>query len=261
MEAFVVLIPSGTHAGVKQKNVNVIRSQLLQKTINVRLRLVGRPGVGLGEDGHLFARNLLQGDLDGVMGAVGISGVPEENAFVVGRTSACPQPRQLRAPEADWSFARRRKCRCRLPIRDTLILAGPSSITSVARRMGALFSAQPASSGKAAAAPKASDRPRNSRRLIFIVFFVFLVCGLRLEYLPASAGEPQLHFASELGGIGFSGLLHRLEVQAMHRHPRPIQGVLRAGAGRFQFGQNLRHVLRQLAGRSSRPVAARANGS
>ena len=46
----------------------------------------------------------------------------------------------------------------------------------------------------------------------------------------------------------------------MHRHPRPIQGVFRAGAGGFQSGQNLRHVLRQLQLRTSRPMTARANG-
>ena len=46
----------------------------------------------------------------------------------------------------------------------------------------------------------------------------------------------------------------------MHRHPRPIQGVFRAEAGGFQFGQNLRHVLRQLQLRTSRPMTARANG-
>src|ERR1035441_2315768 len=73
--------------------------------------------------------------------------------------------------------------------------------------MGALFSAQPASSGKAAAAPKASDRPRNSRRLIFIMFLVFLVCELRQSILPASAGEPQHHFSSELGGAGSAAFL------------------------------------------------------
>ena len=46
----------------------------------------------------------------------------------------------------------------------------------------------------------------------------------------------------------------------MHRHPRPIQGVFRAGAGGFQFGQHLRHVLRQLQLRTSRPMTAHANG-
>src|ERR1039457_3485220 len=73
--------------------------------------------------------------------------------------------------------------------------------------MGALFSAHPAASGKAAAAPRASDRPRNSRRLIFIMFLVFLVCELRQSILPASAGEPQHHFSSELGGAGFAAFL------------------------------------------------------
>ena len=120
-----------------------------------------------------FSRgNFLQRDLDGVMGAVGIGGVPEDNAFVVGRASHVRDPVDAERPKLIGAVPR-------------AVSAGADSHPGHFDFGGAQFNHIGGAadgrvalrrsrrvSGSAAAAPKASDRSRNSRRLIFIVFLV-----------------------------------------------------------------------------------------